>query len=92
MALTTTPVLSVPDFAKPFIIHCDASNVGVGAVLLQGEGENEHVISFMSKKLDANEVKFSATERECSKFPSIYRRCPFYSDHRSFFIDMADGY
>lgn len=65
IALTTTPVLSMPDFNKPFSIHCDASNVGVGAVLLQGEGNDEQVIAFMSKKLLATEMKYSATEREC---------------------------
>lgn len=56
--LTSAPILSNPDFEKKFFVQCDASDYGIGAVLVQlNEKGEEKPVAFMSKK-----IKFSSKE------------------------------
>lgn len=59
-ALTSAPVLEIPDFNKPFHIDTDASAVGVGVVLSQEERQ----IEFFGEKLSPARQKLSAYEQE----------------------------
>ncbi|CAH9143923.1 unnamed protein product [Cuscuta epithymum] len=58
--ITQAPILTLPDFSKPFILETDASGTGIGAVLRQGN----HPIAYFSKKLNASMQKQSAYARE----------------------------
>ncbi|XP_035225583.1 uncharacterized mitochondrial protein AtMg00860-like [Stegodyphus dumicola] len=51
--LISPPILKQADGTKkPFIIRTDASNVAIGAVLLQGEKNEEHPIEYASRLLN----------------------------------------
>ena len=55
----------VADFSKPFKLNVDASDVGVGAALLQKDDQGfEHPISYFSKKLNKHQQKYSTIEKE----------------------------
>jgi hypothetical protein len=65
-ALTSAPVLQNPDFKRKFYLHCDASDYGVGAVLVQlNDAQEERPVAYMSKKLNSAQRNYSVTEREC---------------------------
>lgn len=46
-AITSAPVLTLPDYSKDFVVECDASGVGIRVVLMQ----NGHPIAYISKAL-----------------------------------------
>ena len=63
--LVNQPVLMAADFSKPFKIATDASDVGVGAVLLQEDEEGvEHPVVYFSKKLNKHQRVYSTIEKE----------------------------
>jgi hypothetical protein len=59
-ALTSGPVLQMPDFDKCFTVDCDASGVGFGVVLHQGAGP----LAFFSRPFAPRHMKLAAYERE----------------------------
>jgi hypothetical protein len=76
--MTNTPILAYYDSKKEVVIQCDASQSGIGAVLLQ-EGRPVH---FSSRAMTATEQRYAQIEKEmlaivhsCSRFEQyIYGR------------------
>ena len=64
--ISQPPILRLPDVSQPFILQTDASNTGLGAVLLQEDSIGEkHPVAFASRKLQPRETRYSTIEREC---------------------------
>jgi hypothetical protein len=59
-ALVAAHVLALPDFTKPFVLEIDASDAGVGVVLMQ----SGHPTAFLSKALGPKSRGLSAYEKE----------------------------
>ncbi|GFX43660.1 retrovirus-related Pol polyprotein from transposon 17.6 [Trichonephila clavipes] len=88
--LSKNPVLYSPDFTKPFIIQCDASNLGIGFVLSQVCENEEHPIMFLSKKLSLAEQKYSTKEKECAAIIFAVQKLKCYLDGHQKFVIQTD--
>lgn len=64
-ALNNTPVMACPDFERPFVLHGDASNDGLGAALTQRVDKSETVIAYASRLLNEQEKHYTTTEKGC---------------------------
>nr|GFB41272.1 hypothetical protein [Tanacetum cinerariifolium] len=58
--LCSAPILALPDGSEDFILYCDASNKGLGAVLMQ----REKVISYASRQLKIHEKNYTTRDLE----------------------------
>ncbi|KAK7091878.1 hypothetical protein V1264_009500 [Littorina saxatilis] len=63
--MSRDPVLRLPDTAKEFILRTDASDEGIGAMLMQEHGGKPFPVSYASKKLSGSEKNYSTMEKEC---------------------------
>jgi hypothetical protein len=86
--LTTSPVLAQPDITKPFNIYYDASDTGLGCVLMQ-EG---WVISYSLRQLRCHEEYYPTHDLELTVVVMALRTWRYYllgnvvhiyTDHKS---------
>ncbi|GJS56161.1 putative reverse transcriptase domain-containing protein, partial [Tanacetum coccineum] len=87
--LCSAPILALPKGSKNFIVYCDASHKGLGAVLMQ----NEKVIAYASRQLKIQEKNYTTYDLELGAVVFalkmwrhyLYRtRCTVFTDHKSF--------
>jgi hypothetical protein len=86
--LTTTPVLTLPDIRKDFVVYCDASRQGLGCVLMQ-DGK---VVAYASRKLRKHKENYPTHDLELAavvhalkiwRHYLIGNKCDIYTDHKS---------
>ena len=64
-ACLQAPILSFPDFSKPFLLERDASGKGLGAVLSQKQSDGQyHPIAYASHIMNETEQRYHSNKQE----------------------------
>jgi hypothetical protein len=86
--LTTAPVLTLPYIQRDFVIYCDASQQGLGCVLIP-DGK---VVAYASQHLKPHEQNYPTHDLEFAavvhafkiwRHYLIWNKCEIYTDHKS---------
>ncbi|GJS01518.1 putative reverse transcriptase domain-containing protein [Tanacetum coccineum] len=84
----SAPILSLPEGSEDFVVYCDASLKGFGAILMQ----REKVIAYASRQLRKNEENYTTHDLELGAVVFALRlwrhylygtKCTVYTDHKS---------
>lgn len=86
--LCLQPVLKLPDISKIFVLRTDASDKGVGGVLLQDHNGLLCPISYISRKLLVREQHFSVIEKECLAIVWAVEKFQRYLYGREFILQV----
>nr|GFC70439.1 putative reverse transcriptase domain-containing protein [Tanacetum cinerariifolium] len=60
--LCSVPILALPEGSEDFIVYCDASNKGLGAVLMQREKEEDVGGMLVENSRDPEKVRMEKLE------------------------------
>ena len=61
-AVSADTCLSYPDYSKPFYLFTDASYDGLGAVLMQMDGDSYRPLYFISRALSKPEKNYTVSD------------------------------
>jgi hypothetical protein len=91
-AVSTAPVLIVPDPNQPYVVVTDASGFAIGAALCQDHGNGQQPCAYISRKMNNHEVNYPVHEQELLAIIHALREWRHYlhgnqftviTDHRS---------
>ncbi|GJW95759.1 putative reverse transcriptase domain-containing protein [Tanacetum coccineum] len=86
--LCSAPILALPEGIEDFVVYCDTSHKGLGAVLMQ----REKVIAYASRQLKVHEKNYTTHDLELGSMVfslKIWRhylygtKCTVFTDHKS---------
>ena len=87
--LVSPPILDYHDFSKPFVLHTDASQEGIGAVLYQKQDGKMRVIGYGSRSLTKAEKNYFLQSGKLEFLALKWAICEHFRDylyHASDFI------
>jgi len=85
-ALTSPPILAMPNDTGTFYLDTDASNFAIGAVLSQLQDDEERVIAYASKKMSRQQLNYCTTRKELLAVYHFIRYFKHYLLGRAFIV------
>ena len=85
--ITQEPILKIPDFDRKFFLQTDASDLGVGAVLLQEYDGIKYPLAFYSRKFLEQHKRYSIIEKECLAIIWSVQKFEIYLYGRDFVLE-----
>jgi len=85
--LSSFPVVRLVDLDKEFVLRTDASNHGLGAVLLQETDTQLHPVCYISRKLNQAERNYATVEKECLAIVWAVKKFAKYLYGRPFIVE-----
>lgn len=91
LAITSAPVLQLPDPDKPFVLETDASDFAMGAVLSQDQGNGLRPVAFESRKFGVHELNYAVHEKEMLAIIHAFTvwKCYLEGRHTTVYTDHA---
>ncbi|GJP29248.1 hypothetical protein CLOM_g22337, partial [Closterium sp. NIES-68] len=86
-ALTSAPVLILPDPKRDYVIEADVSDQAVGAVLMQDQGNGLQPIAYLSKKLYGAELNYPIHDKEALAIVIAFKAWRCYLEGRRTIVD-----
>ncbi|GKD51450.1 putative reverse transcriptase domain-containing protein [Tanacetum coccineum] len=86
--LCSAPILALPEGSENFMVYCDASRKGLGAILMQ----RDKVIAYVSRQLKIHEKNYTTHDLELGAVVFALKmwrhylygtKCVVFTDHRS---------
>ncbi|GJX37418.1 putative reverse transcriptase domain-containing protein [Tanacetum coccineum] len=86
--LCSAPILALPEGSENFVVYCDASHKGLGAILIQ----KEKVIAYASRQLKVHEKNYTTHDLELGAVVFALKmwrhylygtKCVVFTDHKS---------
>jgi transposase InsO family protein len=88
--LTDTEVLALPKDGCRYILDCDASDVGMGAVLSQIQDDQERPIAYASQLFDRHQRNYSVTRKELLSLITFVKKFKQYLLGQPTFLIRTD--
>ncbi|GFO24950.1 retrovirus-related pol polyprotein from transposon 297 [Plakobranchus ocellatus] len=84
--LSSDPILIIPDINEQFVVRSDASDTGLGAVLLQERNQHLMPCRYASRRLSPRECNYDVIERECLAIIFAVRQFSKFLAFRTFVL------